>query len=121
MDYEEYLNNINNSKWGICLKGNNIKSTRFIEYLAFGTVPIIVDNCVNTTSYNNKFYENKHYISVNSVEEINDKINNIKYEDWKLMSRNGKLWYMENVHSSNSFKNLFTDIMDLILIKNNNN
>ena len=108
MSYENYLQNISQSKFGICVKGSQPKSRRLMEYLAVGTVPIIVKNEINTTSFENPLQENIHFLSVDSIEDVNHIIQTTTKETWNELSDNGKTWYFENIHSSNSFKNLIT-------------
>ena len=108
MSYDNYLQNISQSKFGICVKGSQPKSRRLMEYLAVGTVPIIIKNQVNTTSFENPLQENIHFLSVDSIEDVNHIIQTITKETWNELSENGKTWYFKNIHSSNSFKNLIT-------------
>lgn len=108
MSYDNYLQNISQSKFGICVKGSQSKSRRLMEYLAVGTVPIIVKNQINTTSFENPLQENIHFLSVDSIEDINHIIQTTTKETWNELSENGKTWYFKNIHSSNSFKNLIT-------------
>jgi hypothetical protein len=108
MSYDNYLQNISQSKFGICVKGSQPKSRRLMEYLAVGTVPIIVKNQINTTSFENPLHENIHFLSVDSIEDVNHIIQTTTKETWNELSENGKTWYFKNIHSSNSFKNLIT-------------
>ena len=108
LDYEEYLQEIAKAKYGICSKETTCKSHRLMEYLAFGTVPIIINNEINTDSFLVPLEENKHFLSVNSIEDIENTIVSTTDETWKILSENGKSWYMENIHSNQSFKNLIT-------------
>ena len=113
MSYKQYLKEISNAKYGVCLKGNNSKSTRLIEYLAMGTVPIVVDNCVNTSSYTNPLQDNNHFLSVNNVAEIPMLIQSITDDKWEEMSKYGHEWYFNNVHSINSFKHIVSTSISL--------
>lgn len=109
--YEEYLAHIAKSKFGICLSGNNIKSTRLMEYLAFGTVPIIVGDDINTSSFEDILQINTHFLRINNIDELQDIIDKITEQQWSVMSSAGKEWYYKNIHSNNSFRNLFTNII----------
>lgn len=108
LDYDSYLFEIAKAKYGICCKESSINSHRLMEYLAVGTVPIIIKNQINTTSFENPLQENIHFLSVDSIENINHIIQNTSKENWNELSENGQKWYMKNIYSENSFKNLFT-------------
>ena len=108
LEYDDYLFEIAGAKYGICCKETTPKSHRLMEYLALGTVPIIVNNEVNTNSFMVPLEENKHFLSASSIDDIPNVINSTTHDTWNNLSNHGKSWYMENIYSENSFKNLFT-------------
>lgn len=108
----EYLENIKNSKYGLCLSGYGPKCNREIELMGVGTVPIITP-LVDVTYYN-PLIENKHYIKVDTPQQVNDKINNISQEEWEYMSNNCLKWYEKNASINGSFNTTIE-----ILEKNN--
>ena len=88
---EEYLNIIKKSSYGLCLPGYGPKCNREIEYMAFGTVPIITTGV--DVSYYDALVEGEHYIRVDTPEEISPKIRSISKEKWRQMSDNHKRLY----------------------------
>lgn len=107
---EEYLEQLVNAKYGLCLRGYGSKCHREVELMALGTVPIITESvCID--SYMDPPQENIHYIKCNNPEKLKAILTNITQEQWKIMSNNCYKWYQENVHSKNSFKNFLTNIL----------
>lgn len=109
---EEYIEKLQDSKYGLCLRGYGSKCHREVECMGMGCVPIITENvCIK--SYINSPVENEHYIYVEKPEELKEKINNISEDEWKIMSKNCVEWYEKNVYSKNSWKltieNIFYD------------
>jgi hypothetical protein len=100
---EEYIMKIRDSKYGLCLRGYGSKCHREVECMGMGTVPIITKD-VNINSYINPPIEDKHYIYVENPNKLKEKLKNITEEKWKEMSNNCVKWYMENIHSSVSWK-----------------
>ena len=88
-----------NSKYGLCLRGYGKKCHREVELMGLGTV-LLVTNDVNVDSYINPLVENKHYIKINDVNDWKEP----SKEKWEEMSKNCREWYMNNIHSSNSWK-----------------
>jgi hypothetical protein len=105
----EYLDLVKRSKYGLCLSGFGPKCNREIELLCMGTVPIITP-LVDLTYYN-KLEEDKHYIRVNSPDEIRDKIDSIGKEKWEEMSKNCLEWYEKNASVEGSF-NITMEILE---------
>ncbi len=106
---EEYLNKLSRSKFGLSLRGYGSKCHREVELMAFGTIPLITPD-VNVDFYIEPLIENKHYIKVNSPDELKSKIS-ISKEKWIEMSNNCHLWYMRNVHSENSWNTTISSIL----------
>jgi hypothetical protein len=107
---EEYLEQLANAKYGLCLRGYGSKCHREVELMALGTVPIITETvCID--SYMDPPQENIHYIRCNNPENLKTILSNISQEKWEAMSNNCYNWYQKNVHSKNSFKNLLSNIL----------
>ena len=107
---EEYLEQLANAKYGLCLRGYGSKCHREVELMALGTVPIITETvCID--SYMDPPQENIHYIRCNNPENLKTILSNISQEKWESMSNNCYNWYQKNVHSKNSFANFLTNIL----------
>ena len=107
--HEEYLMNIRNAKFGLCLRGYGSKCHREIELMAFGTVPIVTEN-ICTDSFWEPLVENVHFISA-TPETINSVLQSVTVEKWDFMSHNCRKWYDENVHSSRSWNTMINRIL----------
>ena len=107
---EQYLEQLVNAKYGLCLRGYGSKCHREVELMALGTVPIITES-VSIDSYMDPPEENVHYIRCNNPENLKTILSNISQEKWKYMSNNCYNWYQKNVHSKNSFNNFLTNIL----------
>lgn len=101
---EEYHSKLMTAKFGLCLRGFGAKCHREVECIGLGTVPIITPH-VNVSSYIDPLIEGKHFVRVNSPNEYKNVISQISQEQWEIMSKNCREWYMKNVHSSNFWKN----------------
>ncbi len=106
---EEYLQQLANAKYGLCLRGYGSKCHREVELMALGTVPIITET-VSIDSYMDPPEENQHYIRCNNPEDLKTILSNISEEKWYMMSKNCYNWYQKNVHSKNSFNNFLSNI-----------
>ena len=107
---EEYLEQLANAKYGLCLRGYGSKCHREVELMALGTVPIITESvCVD--SYMDPPQENIHYIRCNNPDNLKTLLSYITVEEWLKMSNNCYNWYQKNVHSKNSFNNFLTNIL----------
>ena len=107
---EQYLEQLANAKYGLCLRGYGSKCHREVELMALGTVPIITESvCID--SYMDPPQENIHYIRCNNPENLQTLLSNISQEKWEAMSNNCYNWYQKNVHSKNSFNNFLTNIL----------
>ena len=96
---EEYLEELHNSKYGLCLRGYGSKCHREVELMALGTVPIVTDE-VSVSSYINPLIENVHYKKISKVEDWKEP----SKEEWEKMSKACVKWYEENIHSRNSWE-----------------
>ena len=107
---EEYLEQLSNAKYGLCLRGYGSKCHREVELMALGTIPIITE-MVSISSYMDPPRENQHYIKCDDPVKLKTIISKINEEEWQIMSNNCILWYKKNVHSKNSFKNFLNNIL----------
>ena len=107
---EEYLEQLSNAKYGLCLRGYGSKCHREVELMALGTVPIITES-VSISSYMDSPRENQHYIRCDNPENLKVIISKISKEEWQLMSNECISWYQKNVHSKNSLKNFLNNIL----------
>ena len=107
---QEYLMKLRSAKYGLCLRGYGSKCHREVELMAFGTVPIVTKH-VSIDSYYDTPIENKHYIRVNSPEDLKNKISLISKEEWETMSNACYEWYKRNIHSNNCWKNMMYNIL----------
>jgi len=108
--HEEYLLKIRGAKYGLCLRGYGSKCHREVELMAWGTVPIITPD-VNISSYMEPLIENIHYVYAENPEQLSEKIKLINENKWKEMSTSCHKWYMKNVHSSNCWNNMISEIL----------
>ena len=108
--HEEYLLKIRSAKYGLCLRGYGSKCHREVELMAWGTVPIITPD-VNISSYMEPLIENIHYVYAENTEKLTEKIKLINENKWKEMSTSCHKWYMKNVHSSNCWNNMISEIL----------
>lgn len=108
--HEEYLLKIRDAKYGLCLRGYGSKCHREVELMAWGTVPIITPD-VNISSYMEPLIENIHYVYAENTEKLTEKIKLINENKWKEMSTSCHKWYMKNVHSSNCWNNMISEIL----------
>tara|TARA_B100000925_G_scaffold286464_2_gene264215 strand:+ start:41178 stop:42797 length:1620 start_codon:yes stop_codon:yes gene_type:complete len=107
---QQYLEQLANAKYGLCMRGYGSKCHREVELMALGTVPIITES-VSIDSYMDPPQENIHYIRCNNPENLKTILSNIRQEKWEFMSNNCYNWYQKNVHSKNSFNNFLNNIL----------
>lgn len=113
---EHYLNKLSDSRFGLCLHDCNTNYNYIIEYMAFGTVPLITSNVLS--AYVDPLIENIHYIKINNPANIKNKID-ISKEKWTAMSHNCINWYTRNVLSYNSWKRTLEFILHDSIDNNN--
>lgn len=112
---QEYLEKIQQSRFGLCLRGKNTKSHRVVEYMALGVVPIITDNiCL---SYFTPLEENVHYIRVSDPSDLKSKISTIGEKLWAFMSNSCKDFYKKHFSIQGSFETTKT-IISMVELRN---
>jgi len=99
---KEYYDKLNNAKYGLCIRGFGSKCHREVELMAMGTVPIITD-LVCIDSFMEPPVEGFHFLRIDKPENMTSLIKSIDKDTWTKMSQECYLWYMRNVHSSNSW------------------
>jgi hypothetical protein len=99
---EEYLEELSNSKFGLCLRGYGSKCHREVELMAMGTILLVTPE-VSIDSYYEAPVEGVHYLRVSTPDDVPRVINSIDRDTWTNMSLSCRLWYMKNVSSKNSF------------------
>ena len=92
---QEYLDNLAQAKYGLCLAGYGRKCHREVECMAFGTVPLCAPE-VDMDSYANPPVEGLHYIRVSSPEDLKNKILQFDDDVWWRMSEACREWYKKN-------------------------
>ena len=91
----EYLEALQNAKYGLCIRGYGPKCNREIELLALGTVPIVT-NGVEISDYAEPLVDGTHVICVSDHEDAMAKICKISEEKWLEMSEAGFQWWKRN-------------------------
>ena len=91
----EYLEALQNAKYGLCIRGYGPKCNREIELLALGTVPIVT-NGVEISDYAEPLIDGTHVICVSDHEDAMAKICKISEEKWLEMSEAGFQWWRRN-------------------------
>jgi hypothetical protein len=91
----EYLEALQNAKYGLCIRGYGPKCNREIELLSMGTVPIVT-NGVEISDYAEPLIDGTHVICVSSPEDAMAKICKISEEKWLEISEAGFQWWKRN-------------------------
>ena len=99
---EEYLMALQNSKYGLCLRGYGPKCNREIELLAMGTVPLVTEG-VDYVSYADPLIEGLHVIYVKDAEDAKAKMAAIPDSQWETMSKAGHMWWKKNASVDGSW------------------
>lgn len=94
---QEYLDQLANSKFGLCLAGYGYKCNREMECMALGTVPVCAPD-VDMEAYANPPQVGVHFIRLKSFdpEEARQVVENIPKEHWEVMSAAAHQWWLEN-------------------------
>ena len=93
---KEYLEALQNAKYGLCLRGYGPKCNREIELLAMGTVPIVTAD-VDINNYAEPLLNGVHVICVNDKADAIDKITyGMTEAKWAEMSEAGFQWWKRN-------------------------
>lgn len=107
--HKEYLENIANAKYGLCMRGYGQKCHRETELMGVGTIPLVAPDC-DLDSYTNPPVEGVHYFRVKTPEEITNIVKNTAENVRKEMSRNCVKWWEENCSVRGSFRTTLSQI-----------
>ena len=99
----EYLEALQNSKYGLCIRGYGPKCNREIELLAMGTVPVVT-NGVDISDYAEPLIDGTHVLCVSDHEDAMQKICKISEEKWAEMSEAGFQWWKRNCSVEGSWE-----------------
>uniref|UniRef100_A0A6C0DIW9 Glycosyltransferase n=1 Tax=viral metagenome TaxID=1070528 RepID=A0A6C0DIW9_9ZZZZ len=91
----EYLETLQNAKYGLCIRGYGPKCNREIELLAMGTVPVVT-NGVEISDYAEPLVDGTHVLCVSDYQDAMEKICKISEEKWLEMSEAGFKWWKRN-------------------------
>lgn len=114
---EQYLKELSNARFGLCLPGFGPKCNREIEYFAMGTVPIVTPD-VDMTNYQVPPVENVHYFVAKTPEEVQQIIDRTSPEKWTEMSISGRAWWRKYASAEGLFRLTWGIINDAILNAN---
>ena len=94
---EEYLRQLANARFGLCLAGFGSKCHREIECMSMGCVPVVAPD-VDMTHYVEPPLEGIHYLRLTSFdpEEARSLIAGINKDQWKLLSDCACGWWLRN-------------------------
>ncbi len=109
---EEYLYQLNRSRFGLCLPGYGPKCHREIECMAVGTVPIITPG-VDIGSYAVPPVEGIHYFRANSPDEARTIAKTTSTEVWEKMSRACMKYYEENMNPAAAWASTIRIVEDI--------
>ena len=92
----EYLKQLANSKFGLCMAGYGPKCNREVECMALGTVPVVAPQ-VDMTNYANPPQEGVHYLRLDTTDskDVPAKLA-ITDEKWLEMSKACHEWWLKN-------------------------
>jgi hypothetical protein len=91
----EYLEALQNAKYGLCIRGFGPKCNREIELLALGTVPVVTSG-VDIYNYAEPLIDGTHVLCVSDHQDAMEKICKISEEKWLEMSEAGFQWWKRN-------------------------
>jgi hypothetical protein len=99
----EYLEKLQQARYGLCLPGSGVKCNREIEYFALGVVPIAITE-VDFTQYLVPPREGEHYFRASSPEEVRRIVSETTAEKWEAMSSAGYAWWRQNASAEGLFR-----------------
>ena len=99
----EYLEALQNSKYGLCIRGYGPKCNREIELLALGTVPVVTSG-VDISKYAEPLVDGTHVLCVSDYQDAMEKICKISEEKWAEMSEAGFQWWKRNCSVEGSWE-----------------
>lgn len=99
---EEYLRNLAQAKWGLCLAGFGKKCHREIECMAMGCVPIVAPE-VDMTSYASPPVEGTHFFRAEDPVTAEAIVAGTSDEVWATMSRACRDWWRDNASADGAW------------------
>lgn len=99
----EYLEALQNAKYGLCIRGYGPKCNREIELLALGTVPVVTSG-VDIYNYAEPLVDGTHVLCVSDYQDAMEKICKISEEKWLEMSEAGFQWWKRNCSVEGSWE-----------------
>ena len=99
---KEYLHNLANAKYGLCLAGYGNKCHREIECMSMGCVPIVSLD-VDMSSYADPPEEGLHYFRVKNPQEARIAIQ-VTADRWTVMSAACRDWWQRNASAEGMWK-----------------
>jgi hypothetical protein len=103
----EYLEALQNAKYGLCLRGYGPKCNREIELLAMGTVPVVVQD-VDIANYMEPLVDGTHVIVAKNHMDAIEKISRMNSVMWSEMSEAGFQWWKRNCSVEGSWQRTAT-------------
>jgi hypothetical protein len=100
---EQYLQELANARFGLCLPGFGPKCNREIEYFALGTVPIVTLG-VDITNYAVPPKKGTHYFVAETPEQVQKIVNDTSPERWMEMSIACRSWWRRNASAEGLFR-----------------
>jgi hypothetical protein len=107
--FRGYIEKLNETKFGICMRGNGPKCYREIEYAALGVVPIVLDGV--EVDYPEPWIEGEHFLRAVSPAELIELVNSTSEEEWTRISHNVRQWYLRNCTIDALFR-LVQDVLE---------
>ena len=98
---EEYLDMLNDSLFGLSIRGYGPKCNREIELMAMGVVPLLTED-VDVT-YHDPLIDGLHYFRVKSPADIVNITTKCNKTRWEIMSVACRKWYERNCTVKGSF------------------
>ncbi len=98
----DYYRKVMGARFGLCVPGDGYKTSHEIEYMAFGTVPIMMKDV--DVNYAVPLVEGVHYLSVSSPTEIPKLVRSIDEVTWRKMSAACRNWWKKIASVEGSFR-----------------
>ena len=99
---EEYLEQLSNARFGLCLAGYGFKCHREVECMAMGCVPIVAPE-VDMTNYAEPPQEGLHYLRVQNPDDVLE-VKNMTPERWTVMSAACRDWWERNASAEGMWR-----------------
>lgn len=98
----EYLQLMQRSRFGLCLRGFGPKCNREIELMALGVVPLVTEDV--SLNYFDPLIEGLHYLRIDSPSDVPELIKSVTKDQWNAMSKACTEWYWRNASTKGSFE-----------------